>query len=283
MEELERLQRLQPILKFLVKIFGLTKRGTPFSNRLYLEEKDLCPLGITISGLDFYSGEPRDDGQIFIKPLPYKRMDKLLKQCQPWSSYYDCPTIPSESFHSDKIWQARDIWNVLQSYLRLNKDPNGPGAMDKTGWKMIMPPGAWKTYQATETSFWCVDSMLERDESDDPPKPHITCFLADRAPLKDMVLSMSEFKAIRNITAGCLKGGYTNTRQHKIIPITFVTGAGYDFRITQAYMDGDKERIFIRMTPIINFTKGEKEMEKEFISTLCWLVGEPVGTTTLDG
>ncbi|KAI1396689.1 hypothetical protein F4819DRAFT_491240 [Hypoxylon fuscum] len=65
-------------------------------------------------------------------------------------------------------------------------------------------------------------------------------------------------------------------QHHCIVPVTVISAAGYCLRITQGYVD--HEQLFVRMTPIIDFTTGEDKWN-DVIQVLCWILGDPVGIT----
>ncbi|KAI2611843.1 hypothetical protein GGR54DRAFT_341534 [Hypoxylon sp. NC1633] len=106
----------------------------------------------------------------------------------------------------------------------------------------------------------------------------MVCFLADKAALKEMVLSRSELWVILSITAGrFMREGY---QHHRLIPVTIVSSSGRQLRITQGCVDGMANHVTVRMTQILDFTAGEVAKRDDLLRTLCWIVGEPIGITT---
>ncbi|KAI0156745.1 cytochrome P450 [Hypoxylon sp. FL1284] len=168
-------------------------------------------------------------------------------------------------------WKWLDRWRILPdrpmeraSILRLNQDDTAPGILEGKGWDFYEDERAFKL---TDLPSWKVE---------DPEKPHMICFLSNHKPLTNAVPSKAELQTILwTIASRILDETY---HSHRIIPVTVLSAAGYSLRITQGYVD--REQLFIRMTPIIDFTAGQKKKWDDFIQTLCWIVGDPVGITS---
>ncbi|KAI1779022.1 hypothetical protein F4818DRAFT_437823 [Hypoxylon cercidicola] len=93
-------------------------------------------------------------------------------------------------------------------------------------------------------------------------------------PPKDMDPSISELRTILwSVGSRVLDKNY---QCHRIIPFPLSDIAFVLFKA----MSTDQTQLILRMTPIVDFTAGEKEKWNDFIQTLCWIVGEPVGVTT---
>ncbi|KAI0176054.1 hypothetical protein GGR52DRAFT_571026 [Hypoxylon sp. FL1284] len=226
----------------------------------------------TISRLDFYSGQPGDDGERFIQPFPHSKMLQRLNETRPWDNPRICPSISptDQRLALDYCAEARGMWNVLQSYLKLNQDDAAAGVYEDTRWKSIEDKNL-----ARLTIFlpWKVESFMD---TMDYEKPHMICFLSNHLPLEDMIPSKAELQAILWIIGSRII--YVQYQHHRIIPITLISGAGFRLRITQGYLDQGQLRI--RMTPIVDFSEGEKDNWDDFFQALCWIAGDPIGVTT---
>ncbi|KAI1088243.1 hypothetical protein F5B19DRAFT_472274 [Rostrohypoxylon terebratum] len=150
---------------------------------------------------------------------------------------------------------------------------------------MTQPPESWRKRHGswpfadenlaklTVPSPWKVECFMDTFNLD---TPHMVAFLSNDLPLTDMIPSEGELHAILWIIGSRIL--YVQYQYHRIIPITLVSAAGYRLRITQGYID--QGQLFVRMTPIVDFTVGEKEKWDDFVQALCWVVGNPVGVTT---
>ncbi|KAI5864842.1 hypothetical protein GGS23DRAFT_562085 [Durotheca rogersii] len=257
-------------IKFIQKGFKLIRQSrTPYLDDASDQLKKT--LNVATSRLDFYTGKPGDDGDEFIEPFPHTKMHELVNRIQPWESPA-CPSILPVDGDLDNRGQARDIWNVLQSYLRLNKDDEAPGIISGTDWKIVTPEEDDILFPLLTNSFWKVEKFVDQC---DFKKPHISCFLTNGSPLRDMVPYMSELETIVWVTGSrLLDKGY---QDHHIVPVTIVSASGPRLRITQGYVH--QGQVFVRMTPIIDLEEGERKKWDEFIQTLCWIVGNPIGNT----
>ncbi|KAI1766860.1 hypothetical protein GGR53DRAFT_181846 [Hypoxylon sp. FL1150] len=213
-----------------------------FVNKGIKSEKN---IKITISNLDFYSGKPSDHGEIFIKPVPFSQMLQRMEDTRPWENPHGCPSILPIDDHLDNREKARAMWYAEEDPL----------------FQLTMP-GPWK-----------VEDFIVRE---DPTTPHLNCFLSNEVPLKDMVPSTGELRTILwSVGSRILDKDY---QCHRIVPVTIVSACGLRLRIVQGYVD--QAQLIVRMTPIVDFTAGEKKNWNDFIQTICWMIGEPVGVTT---
>ncbi|KAI0180609.1 hypothetical protein GGR52DRAFT_532032 [Hypoxylon sp. FL1284] len=226
-------------------------------------------IKMTTSHLDFYSGKPDDNGQVFLEPFPAAEMRHLMDQKRPWLAPRGCPSILPTDEHLDSCWQARHLWNALRCYLKFNQDDLAPGILEGTGWDFYMDE---RVGRLTDTWPWKVESFLDRFDS---AKPHVICFLSNHKPLTDMVPSTVEIRTILYTVGSRMVD--KKYQHHRIVPITIISAAGYSLRITQGFVDQDQ--LFVRMTSIFDFTAGEHERWDDFIQALCWIVGKPVGIT----
>ncbi|KAI5864840.1 hypothetical protein GGS23DRAFT_466169 [Durotheca rogersii] len=224
----------------------------------------------TASSLDFYSGQPKDNGGTFFEPFQHIQMLQGLERTQPWKNPGGCPSITPIDEHLDSCGQARAVWNVILSYLTLNQDELAPGIVEGKGWKHS---GDESLLVLTEPAPWKVESFMDKR---DLQKPHILCFLSNSSPLEEMVPSEAELYTILwTVGSRMLDKAY---QHHRIVPVIIVSAAGYRLRITQGHVD--HEELVVRMTPVINFAAGEHENWDDFAQTLCWVVGNPIGVTT---
>ncbi|KAI0837003.1 hypothetical protein F5Y06DRAFT_272796 [Hypoxylon sp. FL0890] len=229
-------------------------------------------LNVVTSYLDFNTGKPGDTGDMFVEPFPRAKMEQLMDRNRPWENP-DCPSILPIDNNLDNCGRARDLWNAFQGYLRLDKDDTAPSILDETGWKIVIPEEGDILFPLLGNPMsWKVEDFVDKC---DPKVPHMSCFMTSKLTHRDMVPCMSELETILWITASrLLKKEYQN---HRIVPVTIFSASGCSLRITQGYVN--QRQLFVRMTPIIDFTEGEVKKWDEFIQTLCWMVGNPIGST----
>lgn len=65
--------------------------------------------------------------------------------------------------------------------------------------------------------------------------------------------------------------------------VTLITGSGKQLRVTQGYtqgyLDSENNQIMVRMSRIVDFSKGGPERWFDILRVLSWLLAEPVGKT----
>ncbi|KAI1503602.1 hypothetical protein F5X99DRAFT_99327 [Biscogniauxia marginata] len=263
-------QHAQPIIDLIRKVWKYVKE----SKASHLDGNKLKDLKITITTLDFDNGKPGDNGEIFINPFPHNKMLQLINRNQPWLNPYGCPSILPVDEALDNDGQARNFCNVALSYLSLNIDVSAPGVIDGTVWEIQTPSRQDCLSRWDDYAHWNVPNYLVTNDS---AKPHMIAFVADQAPLRDGVLSMSEVQVTLLLTGrGVLRNG---CRYNQIVPVTMLCVSGYQVRITQTYIYTAEEHMRVRMTRIIDFKEGEMKKRDDFCRLLCWIVGDPVGKT----
>ncbi|KAI1779021.1 hypothetical protein F4818DRAFT_437822 [Hypoxylon cercidicola] len=119
---------MEPVPKHVADTVMFVKKG--LQNEKYIK--------ITTSNLDFYSGQPSNHDEIFIKPFPLSQMLQRMEHSRPWDNPGGCASILPIDDHLDNCGKARALWNVFRSHLRLNQDENGPGVIQGTGWEIVL-------------------------------------------------------------------------------------------------------------------------------------------------
>ncbi|KAI1657074.1 hypothetical protein F4813DRAFT_396618 [Daldinia decipiens] len=242
-------------LNFIKEAFELT-----YKSRDYYECKSEL---IEVSDLDFNSGEP-GDGEQFIRPFSYSRMHQFLEEIRPWDNPDGCPSILPIDTAVDDAAQARD---------RPMEHDQMPGIIEGTKWKLLIPEESHLLFRLSHHTPWNVENFIDQCDYE---KPHMGCYLANNLPLKEIVPSISETQTILWVTGSrFMDEGYQN---HKVVPVTFLSGSGSSVRVVGGYID--RKKLYIRLTPIVDFVEGEKKKWNEFVQYLCWIVGDPIGNTT---
>ena len=126
----------------------------------------------------------------------------------------------------------------------------------------------------------------------DPSVPHISCFLADDALLRDDCLSTSEPRCAPSIMAGRLRLGKYS--KHRLVPVridcilqrststnlfmqvTVFSAASRQLRVIQAYFDSQQEYIVVRKSKILDFEPENRDTTKLIVR---WMIGDPIGET----
>jgi len=139
---------------------------------------------------------------------------------------------------------------------------------------------------------WEVDYILDMC---DPSVPHISCFLADDALLRDDCLSTSELRCALSIMAGRLR--HRRYSKHRLVPVridcilqrssntnllmqvTVFSAASRQLRVIQAYYDSQQEYIVVRKSKILDFEPENRDTTK---LVLQWMIGDPTGETTYE-
>ncbi|KAI1464448.1 uncharacterized protein F4812DRAFT_212253 [Daldinia caldariorum] len=251
--------------RLIEEVFQLT-----YQNGSYFE---CTSERVQVSSLDFYSGKPSDNDEQFIRTFPSGQMRQLLEEVRPWDNPDGCPSVLPIDNEVDDAAQARDLWNAFRSHLSINRDGNAPGIIQNTDWKLVVPRDTNLLFRLTRHLPWNVETFFDQCN---PAKPHIGCYLANHIPLKETTLCTSEIQTIL-WTIGCrlMDEKYQN---HSIIPVTFLSGTKSSVRIVQGFID-DCRILKVQLTPVIDFSGGERSRWEQFIQMLCWVVGEPVGNT----
>lgn len=139
---------------------------------------------------------------------------------------------------------------------------------------------------------WRVHGLVDKC---DPSIPHITCLLANEAPLKDNILSTAELWVILLLTFARL--AREEYKHHQTVPVshalfrgftsivlanknkvTVISTAGTRLRIAQGNIDSE-QCVRVRMTPILDFEQGVAKTFDEIMGIMGWIVGEPIGKT----
>ncbi|KAI1780507.1 hypothetical protein F4818DRAFT_8079 [Hypoxylon cercidicola] len=227
-------QHAQPIIDLIRKVWKNVKE----SRVSYLDENKLKGLKITLTTLDFDSGKPGDNGEIFIRPFPYSKMLQLINRNRPWLNPYGCPSILPVDEALDNDAQARNFFNVAQGYLSLNSDVSASGVIDETVWEIQVPSKQDCLSRWDDYARWNVPNYLVNNDSS---KPHVIAFafVADQALLRDGLLSLSEVQMTLLLTGRRLLR--KECRHKQIVPVTMICVSGYQARITQIYIDAAEE------------------------------------------
>ena len=133
---------------------------------------------------------------------------------------------------------------------------------------------------------WEVDYILDIC---DPSVPHISCFLADNALLRDDCLSTSELRCALSIMAGRLF--HREYSKHRLVPVrldcilqrststnllmqvTIFSAASRQLRVIQAYYDSQQEYIVVRKSKILDFEPENRDTTKLVVR---WMIGDPI-------
>ena len=62
--------------------------------------------------------------------------------------------------------------------------------------------------------------------------------------------------------------------------VTIIAACAAQVRVTQSYLDLEKQRIVVHMTEIIDLDGGWEGNRDEILKLLSWLMATPVGITT---
>ncbi|KAI8623450.1 hypothetical protein F5Y19DRAFT_458381 [Xylariaceae sp. FL1651] len=239
----------------------------------YLTDQDLKKLNITCTDLDLSTGKPADGSEIFTRPFSTARIHEILERTKPWLRV----KLLDEK-DSMPMVAALEILSCLISYLVHDGDNESTPLIMEAHWdkrEMQYDEGE-RLYRSERhgTPYgpeWRVEKVLDKM---DGSTPHITCLLADNAPLRDNQLSNAEIWCILAITNRRLQ--LYEYHNHRIIPVTVISAADRQLRIVQGYVDGQHGYLRVRKSPIIDFQQYDLQRMELVLS---WCLGEPVGHT----
>ncbi|RYC54689.1 hypothetical protein CHU98_g11521 [Xylaria longipes] len=253
----------------MIRIYhGIVKRRSA-----YLTDQALERLMIKCSSLDLNTGKPSDSGEVFITPFPTARIHEILEQTKPWVEW----ELPSERSFTRMV-SAMAILTCLVGYL-YHDENDEKSLIDHTDWdtrEMQFYKGE-RLYRSERNGTrhgpeWRVIKVLDKM---DGRTPHISCLLADDAPLRDHQLSNAEIWCILAMTYRRIQ--LPQYRNH-IIPATVISASDRKIRIVQGYVDGREGCLRVRKSPILDF---EQITPEQIELVLSWCIGETVGSTKL--
>ncbi|KAI1125931.1 hypothetical protein F5Y10DRAFT_245934 [Nemania abortiva] len=246
---------------------GLLKRRSA-----YLTEKTLERLNIKCTQLDLSTGAPSDGSEIFIRPFPTARIHEILARTEPW---HECKLL-EKGFTRQST--AALILNCLVEWLTHNKGGTEKRLINYTDWhtRSMQYSEGERLYESEirdgRGPDWSVEKVLDKM---DGLTPHVSCLLADTAPLRDAQLSRAEMWCILRITYRRMK--LREYRKHRIIPVTVISAADRRVRIVQGYFDSEEGCVRVRKSPILDFDQGD--VGQKIILLLSWCIGDTVGHT----
>jgi hypothetical protein len=100
-------------------------------------------------------------------------------------------------------------------------------------------------------------------------------------PLQEDTLNTGEMAVAAGWIAA--RRWYHKMNNHRYIPITLFSAWGRKLRILQVWHDKKEPRaLHVRRSPIMDFEEGEEAKRADWITVLCWMMGQPVGEMVED-
>ncbi|KAI1760759.1 hypothetical protein GGR53DRAFT_525738 [Hypoxylon sp. FL1150] len=240
---------------------------------VYLSSDNLASLNVKCSEIDVNGGTPKDEG---LKVLKLKSLDEMNAIAEA-NKLINADAIGPFGDYSAGNWHSS--YTVALFYRSLLDEHsevsvNAPRLLGKS----LPEYSPWELSEERTVEFvtpsaihWRACLILHpRDKS----KPDSMCFLTNEASLKDGEVLSSELWCIFRLGKRQLEK--KEYRNHKIAPVTVVSGSGRDLRVVQGYVDG-ADHVILRMSRIINIDNENRQQNLEGLMIIGrWLFGDPV-------
>ncbi|KAH6839533.1 hypothetical protein B0I37DRAFT_358117 [Chaetomium sp. MPI-CAGE-AT-0009] len=259
----------------------LNYRSLCVSHKPYLNAKAESMMGISIVPLDLRSGYVSDGGPRFIEPASRGDMKAFVQCNEPWE---ECALEPIGEEHRDhpknmegqswadnaKFYQGRLMLGSLQEF---GHTPFVDNDIDwfNPDWEVDCDP--WPNLQTKDSKdyrLWWLDSILG---SRNPHRPHAHAFLNHVIPLREDRLTTGEVAVATGIISfrRCFQG----FNDHRYIHATIFSASFRHLRVIQVWHDReDPTALHVRRSPILDFIQGEKAKREDWITLLCWMMGD---------
>ncbi|KAI1326511.1 hypothetical protein F5Y16DRAFT_374983 [Xylariaceae sp. FL0255] len=221
---------------------------------VYLSEDDLQSLGINCSKLDLqtglsFSASPgtSSDVQSLVQPWSLAKIEGQMQKCGFGGKWkYQALNLAVEPTEKGTQTEGgHELARILELHLE-GADAKLNGLIDGSAWDFHrwaeatwmrlgytmeltrMDPMTRKQREHKDREWYPKFALVPKDGK----SPHITCFLTERSFLRDDCLLQSEIWTILGMTISQICHG--PRKDHKILPVTIITGSGSKFRIVQA-------------------------------------------------
>ncbi|KAI1735404.1 hypothetical protein F4680DRAFT_309123 [Xylaria scruposa] len=239
-----------------------------------LTQEDLKRLKVDCRALDL-EGDGKSEGLQFLEPIPVQVMRRQMAEKTPKDTWTWAP-------HTLTLDRWREAY-FLSGYLRaafVDEDDLDAAKVGETGimecytkwaacWDEI--PSYCKLKGHSKRTHFTVDWILHQP---DTAFPHVVGHLCDTNPFDQDCLSSPELACL--VFMGIFRWSDPEYRQHKIVPVTLVSGSGYNVRLVHGYVDASAGRVMVYKSPILNFREKKRD---HWVNMLRWILAKPVGDT----
>ncbi|KAK3295338.1 uncharacterized protein B0H64DRAFT_301272, partial [Chaetomium fimeti] len=255
----------------------------------YLTDKAETMLGITIAPLDLLSDHVSDSGPRFIGPASTDKMKKFVEDNGTWDKPILLPIREDDEEHpnnlegklgteSIKYYKGFHMLNALEVFARTPYIEQDSHNFDwfNPDWKSAIV--GWSKIQDTDSKDMDPWSLQRIFESTVPDRPHTHAFVNHVIQLENDKLTTGEMAAATGIISSqrCFRG----FNHHRYIPATIFSASFRDFRIVQVWHDRESPNaLHVRRSPILDFMQGKEAKRDDWVTLLCWFMGEQLETT----
>ena len=131
----------------------------------------------------------------------------------------------------------------------------------------------WSRIQEADSEdsrLWVLDAIVGSVETH---RPHAQAFLNHGIPLVEDKLTTGEMTVATGIISNrrCFQG----YNDHRYIHATIFSASFRDVRVIQVWHDREEPSVLhVRRSPIMNFMEGEKAKRDDWVTLLCWMMGD---------
>lgn len=126
-----------------------------------------------------------------------------------------------------------------------------------------------------DLNLWSLQSIYESVATD---RPHAHAFVNHVIPLENDKLTTGEMAAATGIISS--QRCFRRFNHHRYVPATISSASFRDIRVVQVWHGRENPNsLHVRRSPIMNFIQGAKANEDDWITFLCWFMGDQLEHT----
>jgi hypothetical protein len=126
-----------------------------------------------------------------------------------------------------------------------------------------------------EMNLWSLQCLYDSTATD---RPHTYAFVNHLIPLETDKLTTGEMTAATGIIS--LQRCFRGFNHHRYIPATIFSASFRDIRVVQVWHDReDPDSLHVRRSPIMSFLQGAKANQNDWMTLLCWFMGDQLENT----
>ncbi|KAI5927925.1 hypothetical protein F4810DRAFT_645911 [Camillea tinctor] len=256
----------QPGMDLCTTFLGRLRSSAHQSPSPYVKQRYLTRFNVKCTRLDFNTGNPEDDGPVFLKLPPYDKMNAIAQE----NDFIRDQSVPYvEADLKGSMYEALCVGEALTH--------KWSGWVPKT-----MSDG--KDMQALSPWDWCwtVGDRLRTNrfewatllvyELRDKSKLDTMCVLMNSTSFDDMTPFLSEIWCILRYSVCKVRDHHGHFLE---APVTIVSLSGRDARIVQGYIDPGANGLVVRMSHIIHLNQDKEKNMEGIVQLARWLFAEP--------
>ncbi len=123
---------------------------------------------------------------------------------------------------------------------------------------------------STDYRLWWPDGILGSSKTH---RPHVHAFLNHVIPLREDKLTAGEM-AVATVIISCRRC-FQGFNDHRYVHATIFSASFRSLRVIQVWHDREDPNVLhVRRSPIMDFMQGEKAKWEDWITLLCWMMGD---------